>query len=304
MAIKMQAEPSGGREMLHAALAARLHRAPQLPPLQGAVQTGAPLPVYLIDEADAAGTSPLGSARQIGWRYPIVGGASAGLAFLRDTSVGLTFAGLAHGGLPQRLLDAALLSEDNLGARTTTYQPRLLEIPSLRLCALWLAASDQEDLFVLLLDGHQTSDALLQIERDMKPHITAAHVRRKGHAPVPRAALTIANDDMRRYGDKFWDMANAITGFAALQGAAVALINWHTIAHNTRAIYTATILEATAALLYLLSVRTMEKYHLLCVGNPSALSRMFAMISVGRKFVIIWFGLLSWLALFGGYDAK
>ena len=111
-------------------------------------------------------------------------------------------------------------------------------------------------------------------------------------------------DDVKRYGDKLWDMANGVTGFSALQGAAVSLVKWDVVSRNVNAIYTATVLEILTTGLYFFSVYKLETYHIRCIGQSGPLPKIFQMVGIGRKFVIIWFGLLAWLALLGGYNAK
>ena len=174
MAVVGQGEPAGGREIIGDALRRRLHRAQHLPALQGSPQIGAPLPVYHLGRAEASLSNALLAARMIGWRYPIVGGGSPGLAYLREESGRLAYAGLSHGPVPERLLDAADLASDNFGASVQKFEPRLIEIPSLRLCALWLCGPEGQNFYVVLEDGQRMGAGLLQIERSIKPRIDAA----------------------------------------------------------------------------------------------------------------------------------
>ncbi len=191
MAIVVQAEPAGARDMVHAALAQRANRAGTLDALRGAPQTAVPLPVYVLGAADAALADPLAAATRVGWRYPVVGGAAPGLAYLREDAAGLTFAGLSHGAVVGRLLDAAVLAEDNLGARPENFEPRLLEIPALRLCALWMRGAAGSNFFITLLDGERPIAGPLQLERSIQPRVAAALAGRRIRAR--RAVLPAAS---------------------------------------------------------------------------------------------------------------
>jgi hypothetical protein len=172
MTISGRAEPAGGRDFVNDELGKRSHRARHLLALSGTPQTGAPLPVYLLGRDEAAASDPLSAAKLAGWRYPIVGGASAGLASVSKDSSGFKFTGINNGTLPQRLLDAAILADQTLGPRAERYEARLLEIPALRIYALWLAGPT--NYFVSLLDGQPPGSSALQIETDILPRIRAA----------------------------------------------------------------------------------------------------------------------------------
>ena len=191
MALKGQAEPVGGRDIVNDALRQRAHRAQQSPALRGSPQTGAPLPVYLLGREEALLSDPLGAAKLIGWKYPVIGGDSPGIASLLIAPDGLKFAGINHGPLPERLLDAAVLADRNLGPLEETFEPRLLEIPALRLYALWLFRNDRENFFVSLMDGQPPGSSKLQMEHDMLPRIgaalTAAAVAMRPQPPPERS---------------------------------------------------------------------------------------------------------------------
>ncbi len=139
--------------------------------MRGSPQTGAPLPVYLLSHDEALLPDPLPAAKLIGWNYPIVGGDSAGLAFLLIAPDGLKFAGISHGPLADRLLDAAALAENHPESRAEEFEPRLLEIPGLRIYALWLFHAERENLFISLMDGQPPGSSGLQIENDIQPRI-------------------------------------------------------------------------------------------------------------------------------------
>ncbi len=171
MPIKGPIEPSGGRDIVHSALSQRSHRSQHLPALRGSPQTGAPLPVYLLSRDEALLSNPLSAARLIGWKYPIVGGDAPGLATLLIAPDGPKFAGITHGPLPSRLLDAAALADDHLESLAEEFEPRLLEIPALHICALWLFRAEGENFFISLMD-EPPGEFSLQFENSIQTRIS------------------------------------------------------------------------------------------------------------------------------------
>lgn len=192
MSISSPSEPPGGRVLVAAALASR---AAQMPAAAVPLQCAAPLPVYVIEAGAAAGPAPLGAAVRAGWRYPVLDaeGALLGLAFLRETDGRLVYAGLSHGALSDRFLAAANLAETALGASPQAYEPRLLEVPALRLCVLWMAGEGGEDRFVPVLDGTLVAEAAMAIETDISPRIAAA----RGRAPAGPPVASVAGGGVR-----------------------------------------------------------------------------------------------------------
>ena len=191
MALKGQTEPAGGRDIVNSALNERAQRGQQLPALRGSPQTGAAIPVYLVSRDEAALPEPLKAAKLVGWKYPVIGGDSPGIASLLAAPDGLKFAGINHGPLPERLLEAAVLAESSLGSREEVYEPRLLEIPALRIYALWLYRADQENFFIALLNGQPPGSSKLQMENSILPRIgaalTGATVARRPRPPAAGA---------------------------------------------------------------------------------------------------------------------
>lgn len=179
MPIVIPREPEGARETVHEALGRRIPRAQFLTPLGGAQpQTTSPLPLYNLGLDQALGPDPVEKAKLVGWRYPVVGGPQAGLAHLTSGPEGLTYSGLSHGHFPQRLLDATAVAEQALGAAPEAYEARLLQIPALRIFALWL--SGKQDRFVILADGKTAEVSPLQVTEDIGPVIEAV---RRGPPP-------------------------------------------------------------------------------------------------------------------------
>lgn len=185
MANFTQVEPQQGRAIVHEALRRRLHGTPAVPMSLGIAQTGTPIPVYRLTRRGAAKAEPLSSVRKVGWRYPVLIAETSHLAYVRESSHGLQFGGMGEGILPQRLFEAAGLVERELQAVEESFQPRLLEIPSLRLYALWLYAPRGASRFVRLIDGFGANGAL-QIEKDIVPHIRARLVQTNMKHPQPR----------------------------------------------------------------------------------------------------------------------
>lgn len=113
---------------------------------------GAPLPLYNIELNETALPDPLKVARLVGWRYPILGGPEPGLAHLSANRADNEYQGLTRGYLPTRLIEAAEVADKALGTSTEEYEARLLQIPALRIMALWMAGGSNNR-FVLLTDG-------------------------------------------------------------------------------------------------------------------------------------------------------
>ncbi len=153
MAIIRAREPVRGREIVHAALRRTIREDHPVPLLRNFGQTGAPLPIYRIGPTGIAHPHPITRAKKIGWRYPIVNGGSPGLACLLQKSDCLEFSGVSDGQFPERLFDAAAVAEEQLGHLERKFQPRLLEIPSLRLYLLWLFSPRRESRFIPLTDA-------------------------------------------------------------------------------------------------------------------------------------------------------
>jgi hypothetical protein len=149
MAFVVRNAPKGARRTIHAALARRRHLAPQIPSLDGSPHTGHPLPVYRIGPTALESAKMLSRARLVGWRYPLVGGKSPGLAELRKRAKAWRYAGIIEGSLPQRFLEAALLAEAHPKIAQESVRPRFLEIPALRLQALWLRSRGRDRFIVL-----------------------------------------------------------------------------------------------------------------------------------------------------------
>lgn len=173
MPIKSQIEPVDGRDIVKIALGRRSHRAQHLTALRGSPQIGAPLSVYLISGDKALSDDDLSTAELIGWKYPIVGGDSIGLAFLLITPEGVKFAGISHGPLPNRLLEAAILADEHLKSLGGEFELRLLEIPALHIFALWLCGAEGKNEFISLIDGQSPASSKLQIENNMRSLISS-----------------------------------------------------------------------------------------------------------------------------------
>lgn len=174
MVIRRQPEPPGARNILHAALITRMRSARHILALRGSPRTGAPLPIYRLSYSATASPEPLRKARKVGLYYPIVGGDTPGLGHLIIARGGLRFAGVSEGRLALGLLDAATLAEDKLRTKTRIFTARLLEIPSLRIYALWLHSRDKMDCFVFLTGEERHAKSQFSLVGDIAPQIKRA----------------------------------------------------------------------------------------------------------------------------------
>lgn len=184
MTIKPHNGPLSGRKVMQRALLQRLPQAPQFgTPTGGGMQTGSPIPVYLLAPHRLVDSKPLDWAELTSWRYPVVGAAEASMAEIREGRNGVCdFAGLSRGLLSKRVFDAADLAERSLAAHPTVYEPRLLEVPALRFVALWLF-SGEDQLFIPLLEGTPPGSAPLIMVDDV-----IVLLRARAGAPQPNAA--------------------------------------------------------------------------------------------------------------------
>jgi hypothetical protein len=151
MTIVCQQQPVGGRELVHGAVNAR-RQLSLLPSLRGSPQVGSAIPVYRLSRHSVSLPKPLSRARKIGWRYPIVRGDAPGFVALLKKADRLEFGGIHEGSLAKNLLDAAALAKQAL-PHTETFEPRILEVPSLRLHALWMFAPRAGGRFISLIRG-------------------------------------------------------------------------------------------------------------------------------------------------------
>jgi hypothetical protein len=138
MTITRKAEHPNARKVLYASLARRTHYARHVKALVGIAQVSAPLPLYRLGFEASSRPHALRNARLKGWIYLITGGESAGLVHLRVSRGEVTFAGITDGSAATILLDAATLADGRLQSLKRSFEARILEIPSLRVHALWL----------------------------------------------------------------------------------------------------------------------------------------------------------------------
>jgi len=119
-------------------------------------------------------------------------GDSFAIALLVDGTDHLVYAGMSQGVIGKRLLDAASFAEDALAKVVKDYEPRLLEIPALRIYLLWLFSRGDSRFVVLSDRGTLGSDELattLQIESLIKSAATATRVERMRNASVRRSKV-------------------------------------------------------------------------------------------------------------------
>jgi hypothetical protein len=185
MPISRPREPVGSREILHSALAKRLHGSRQLRCLRGAPKTGAPLPIYRIGRTATLRPNPLAIAKKIGWGFPIVGGEVPGVGYLTVKGAALRYAGVVEGQAAKRLWNAAALADRHMRSRKGSFEARILQIPTLRIRALWLHSRKQKSVFVVL----RSARARLQLVTDIQPLVAAAThellLRKKEALPGP-----------------------------------------------------------------------------------------------------------------------
>lgn len=172
MVVRTQAEPPQARAIVASALSRRLVRGPHLLSLQGDPHTGSPIAHYVLEGSALELQHPLQAAKFVGWQYPVVGGQALGLAQLAAHGEDLSYAGLLHGVLAERVLQAAALAEQTFGARPENFEVRLLDIPSRRLFLLWLVGPEGH--FISVMAGSPPGTAPLTVIDDIGPLLTNA----------------------------------------------------------------------------------------------------------------------------------
>jgi hypothetical protein len=173
MTITRKAEHPNARRVLYASLARRTHYARHIKALRDTAQVSAPLPVYRLGFKASSRPHPLRNARLKGLDYLITGGESAGLAHLSVSRGEFTFAGITDGPAAHILLDAANLADGRLQPLERAFEARILEIPALRIHALWLYCRGGGSQFVdfRAVGAGATVESLSEIER----RIASAH---------------------------------------------------------------------------------------------------------------------------------
>jgi hypothetical protein len=175
MPIKRKAEPPEARKVLHTSLGKRTHYARHVRALRGTAKVADPLPVYALSFKACSRPHPLRYVRLRGWSYLIVGGETTGLAQLRVYDGTLNFAGITDGPAAQLLLDAAMEADSQLRSAKRVFEARILEIPYLRVHALWMYSRRAGSQFVDL-DVAAVRGARLESLSDIETRIAAASV--------------------------------------------------------------------------------------------------------------------------------
>jgi hypothetical protein len=187
MSIRCKPEPPNARTLLGSALTRRANHARHIHALRGTAKVAGPLPVYTLSYKSSSRAHPLRYIRLAGWTYVIVGGATSGLAHLRLSRGTLHFAGITDGPAAQLLIDATLVAERELQAIKRSFEARILEIPYLRIHALWLYSLGGASRF-LSLDSVIASGTAPESLRGVEARISSASahlVSRARHALTP-----------------------------------------------------------------------------------------------------------------------
>lgn len=162
MTIMKPVGPSGGAAVVGRAVSDLMARGPNaFSPRGGAagMQATQPIRLFMLKSSDIKDASFLKEATPIGWRYLILGQGPAAVADVSETS-GLRqpdFGSLIRGPIAERLGQAAELAEHKYEADPSTFEARILEIPSLYITALWLHGP--RDIFFPFLEGAQKDAA-------------------------------------------------------------------------------------------------------------------------------------------------
>ena len=186
MGLILRKGPERGRNMVGRAL----HDL-RGPPDPNAVLGGAgvdlsePLPLYRLALDQITDRDCLARAEHMGWRYLIESQGKAAFADVKEgADTPVRFASLSQNANAHRLIEATHLSE--AAATGEDYEPRILDVPSLRTSALWLMSRDS--IFIPFIDVKRLKGAPVQIEEDFLDDLIrrAARARTAGGGPAPQ----------------------------------------------------------------------------------------------------------------------
>jgi hypothetical protein len=181
MAITKPQGPPGGAAVVGRAVAHLMTRGPgALPAIAGAAapQTSQPIRLFTLKLSDITDDKFLNKAVPIGWRYIIVDTKPVAVADLKEARAGAQpgFASLIRGVIAPRLERATELAQQ-YEIKPGTFEPRILEIPSLYLTALWLHGP--QDIFIPFLEGGPKDTLPVQEDPSFIPRVVQAALTRK-----------------------------------------------------------------------------------------------------------------------------
>ncbi|MBB4233248.1 hypothetical protein [Rhizobium mongolense] len=116
-----------------------------------------PIPVYLLGLDRIKAADPLGHVELVAWRYLLERPDNAQVAYadVQQRDAKAEFVSVTGGDVAAALLEAAHRAEAYAATRSGDVEIRLLEVPSVKLSAIWLV--DGTDVFIPYIDGNQQS---------------------------------------------------------------------------------------------------------------------------------------------------
>jgi hypothetical protein len=106
------------------------------------------------------------------------------------------------------------------------------------------------------------------------------------------------------YANKFWDVLNAITAFAAIQGVVIGVADWRRLGHNFEAIVAGLALSLVMAALYIIAILYLTAQYNSAAKPAPEFSDALCYILLGRIVVVCLFGSYAAAALWGGYRTQ
>jgi hypothetical protein len=141
-----------------------------------------PLPVYGLGMKDLMQEAFLNIARPKGWRYLIVTNGTIAVADVRERDDGsLKFTGMTSGPIAQRIEEAAELAEKLYKNEVKSFEPRILEIPSVYMTALWLHG--ETEIFIPVLDGVRKDSSIVHEDPTFLKRARDAAISRSQRIP-------------------------------------------------------------------------------------------------------------------------
>lgn len=150
------------------------------------VKASQPIPLYIVT-SEIEGPDFLEQATPVAWRYLITGGGSMAMADVKESPVGTNFDSLIRGPMAERFSEAASAAEKEYGTAGGTYEPRVLEIPSLYIAALWLHG--EHDVFFPILEGVTQESAKIEEDPSFVSRVVELSIaKRRGRGQIPEHA--------------------------------------------------------------------------------------------------------------------
>lgn len=155
----------------------------------GEVQVGQPIRLFMLKASDIKDANFLKNAVPVAWRYLVFGQGLVAIADVKETggSVAPSFGNLIRGPIAERLSQATQIAEQKYGGDLSTYEVRVLEIPSFYITALWLHGGG--DVFFPFLEGAKSNAAEIHEDPTFEARVLEIATAKGRMRPTPERSL-------------------------------------------------------------------------------------------------------------------